>query len=766
MAITGIGGDFVISDYEGIPELQCWVNTGGQQEKRPDAAMRIEACIRDNRTELDLTGLYLDSLPDVFDKLPQLTILQINDNRIKEFPESLYSLQNLKGLYVIGNAFKKIPTQIMNLISLESISFMDNMLEEIPQELSLLPNLECIDFCSNPSISEIPDCLKNLRLKLLDLENCGLTAFPSWLFEVESLKRLTIYGNPILEVPDAVFQAWQKGTVINIQEVQLTNEQVMDIRTKIENPSYSGPSFQIQASKFNEPQSSKRVFHLVDPGSDRFQDLTEIFNRILVPLYGPQDDALAKIALGQDRVAYLLYEGENAVAVLVFKTILSNEFADKGALNSVEIKSLFVDHSAENSGRGLGSALINYLFQEVHALGLKQDGIHVTVSETKKDSLAFFQKKGFQIIYEMQGEYIDGVTEYLLYMPTPDGRISQKSSSYKVLRTGDDFETPSVIVHSAHRNRFHSMVNVQDGRFVSGSADNCVTLWDEFGAKVEEIVDVELSLESDRSWVTAMAANEHGYVAVGRRDGTIELFKDGFSRQVLAKQPNTPHVSLPENQKRVTCLAFSPDGSEPTLTIGYPTIFSEYSFMQSRTTSVGQSSKNDWVYAIEYVNPKTLLAVTGCVVDLWRKVGDEWIKREELISEPKLKKRRGKKRQRPFISALGNIGDGSYATTDFKGSVKVFDLTEQQVTHDWNAHVGRIWDVAMIEEGYFVTGGDDALLKFWDVRSPDMIREIPSGNGPIHSLLKIGPNKLAAGVGDTDEGLTSDVQLRIYDLNI
>ena len=49
----------------------------------------------------------------------------------------------------------------------------------------------------------------------------------------------------------------------------------------------------------------ERVFKQVIPATTIMDDLTEIFNRVLEPLYGPQRDALQKIALGKDRVCYL-----------------------------------------------------------------------------------------------------------------------------------------------------------------------------------------------------------------------------------------------------------------------------------------------------------------------------------------------------------------------------------------------------------------------------------------------------------------------------
>ena len=104
----------------------------------------------------------------------------------------------------------------------------------------------------------------------------------------------------------------------------------------------------------SSPSQPSRVFHPVGGQHlEKMNVVTEIFNRILVPLYGSQDKALQQIRESADRKCFLLYEDEIPAGVLVFKTVLTNEFAEFGIKNSIEIKSLFVDQSAKIPGEGL-----------------------------------------------------------------------------------------------------------------------------------------------------------------------------------------------------------------------------------------------------------------------------------------------------------------------------------------------------------------------------------------------------------------------------
>lgn len=160
-------------------------------------------------------------------------------------------------------------------------------------------------------------------------------------------------------------------------------------------------------------------FHRITAESGKkLTDLEEIFHRVLTPLYGSQEDALNKIKVSSDRVCHLLYQDELPVGVLVFKTVFSNEFEKQGLARSIEIKSLFVNLPEVNSGKGYGNMLLSKAFEEARKLNLDHDHLHVTVSESKPESLGFFRLKGFQIQDEWVGRYIPDVKEYLLAKPT------------------------------------------------------------------------------------------------------------------------------------------------------------------------------------------------------------------------------------------------------------------------------------------------------------------------------------------------------------
>ncbi len=162
---------------------------------------------------------------------------------------------------------------------------------------------------------------------------------------------------------------------------------------------------------------------------EKMTDVEKIFNEVLEPLYGPQTKAISQIQESKDRNCFLLYEDQtftNPVAVLCFKIDPTDEFAEFGIKQSVEIKSLFVYHPKDNSGKGYASRLVNKLKDELYGMltAGHAKSIHVTVSETVRESLEFFSKKDFEIVHTWNGRYIQGVKEHLLvFKPQPSSVV-------------------------------------------------------------------------------------------------------------------------------------------------------------------------------------------------------------------------------------------------------------------------------------------------------------------------------------------------------
>ncbi len=143
-----------------------------------------------------------------------------------------------------------------------------------------------------------------------------------------------------------------------------------------------------------------------------FTSVASIMVDVLAPLYGCQNRAIEKISRGVDRTCRALLYNEEIVGLLVYKINPTHEFINHGINSAIEVKTLFLHNSKENSGKRFGSALLSEVLSFANKLG--SSVLILTVSEDKPESLKFFLKKGFKVVTTFPEKYQQGVSEYLL----------------------------------------------------------------------------------------------------------------------------------------------------------------------------------------------------------------------------------------------------------------------------------------------------------------------------------------------------------------
>ncbi len=529
-------------------------------------------------------------------------------------------------------------------------------------------------------------------------------------------------------------------------------------------------------------QNVERVFYQVSKNStDKVKnDLTKIFVDILTPLYGSQDDALNKIFLGKDRVCHLLYERETPVGVIAFKTELSDEFAPLGVEKSIEIKSLFVVNATNNSGRGLGSVLVDKVLEEVKKLALKQMALHVTVSETKKESLIFFLNKDFKIVHIWKDRYKSDVKEYLLSYSSNQEKenqvaqqVSQLAKNLNLVSAKDQdlssFKngvTPKVIgfTQNAHWDDIHALKLLSDGSFISGSKDNTLRKWNADGKMIRMVSDVEPAEVDSKNWITAIGTVNDEYWVSGERSGRVSLWSTAgdYIRDLTPKLPNPGHVSHEYNTHRVNCLATGLNKQKPSFFIGFPKIFDEYNIIENRTVSLTKASNNDWVYCIHPLDEKRLLTVTAGYLNLWTKVEHHWKRGPALISE--LKKESHSRRHISCLSSLDS-SPNRFAAGAFDGSIKIVDLLQGKSMKEWKEHEGKIWAIENVSRDVFASGGEDGVIKLWDIRENKSVSNMKVPEGGVSTLLRLNQNVLISGSCVKEQlEVNKGAQLTFYDI--
>lgn len=136
----------------------------------------------------------IQSLPDKIDKLKDLVDLNLTDNEFKEFPEAITNAIKVSDLSLAGNYLQQIPSSLLKLkSSLKKIDLGRNNFTEIPTVLYEMNNLEEIQFGNFPHHGKFKPLNK-------------IKTIPDELLKLKQLKTLSLYRNPIENIPDEILE--------------------------------------------------------------------------------------------------------------------------------------------------------------------------------------------------------------------------------------------------------------------------------------------------------------------------------------------------------------------------------------------------------------------------------------------------------------------------------------------------------------------------------------------------------------------------------
>ena len=132
-------------------------------------------------------------------RLQNLCVLNLNENKLKELPESLENLKNLKELYLAKNCISSFPECLFRPVMRSCLLLLDlssNQLERIPLEIGLFEKLTNLRMDNN-SINNLPysiGMLSSLRYLSLAKNNLKLLPYGFCKLNIDSLD---LSGNPL-----------------------------------------------------------------------------------------------------------------------------------------------------------------------------------------------------------------------------------------------------------------------------------------------------------------------------------------------------------------------------------------------------------------------------------------------------------------------------------------------------------------------------------------------------------------------------------------
>ena len=159
-----------------------------------EAERRIDEVARTGKTELDLSGLGLTSLPQSLSRISHIEHLDVRNNKLKVIPD-LRSLRKLRFLIAYNNQLTEFPQISPN--NLYHLDVDNNQLTKLPDTISQFTQMNSLSLAGNKLLElRHPKPVSIFRLSMI---SCQLTSLPALPV---SLTMLSISANKLKTLPE------------------------------------------------------------------------------------------------------------------------------------------------------------------------------------------------------------------------------------------------------------------------------------------------------------------------------------------------------------------------------------------------------------------------------------------------------------------------------------------------------------------------------------------------------------------------------------
>ncbi len=267
--VPSLGLDFFI--YKNFKKLLSPAHLTGIKLTKDEMTSLDELKVLPQLTLLDLSDNRLTQLSEAIAKLQNLTTLYLNVNQLSQLPEAIARLQNLTTLFLGRNQFSQLPEAIVKIKNLTSLDLSENQFSQLPETIAKLQNLTSLDLSDN-QFSQLPEVIAKLQnLTSLDLYDNQLSQLPEDIAKLQKLTSLDLSNNQITQLPEAIAKL-QKLTSLDLSGNQFS--QLPEAIAKLQKLT----SLDLDANQFSQlPEAIVKLQNLtsLDLSRNRFSQLTK-----------------------------------------------------------------------------------------------------------------------------------------------------------------------------------------------------------------------------------------------------------------------------------------------------------------------------------------------------------------------------------------------------------------------------------------------------------------------------------------------------------
>jgi hypothetical protein len=149
---------------------------------------------------LNLFGKALETLPECIGQLNRLQLLDLRWNVIAKLPNSFNRLTELTKLNMGSCDLREVPSAVFSLFRLQELDVWNNLITEIPDKIGTLQALTSLNVSQN-LLTQFPESMCNLlALEKIEFSNNRFTTLPTAISSLRNLRVIGLNGNLIAAV--------------------------------------------------------------------------------------------------------------------------------------------------------------------------------------------------------------------------------------------------------------------------------------------------------------------------------------------------------------------------------------------------------------------------------------------------------------------------------------------------------------------------------------------------------------------------------------